>query len=237
MKLRLLLLLNAWLLVGFAEPPPQPKPLTPDEASQQGREIVAEILSRQPVQNFTNTGVLGIGKRTEIPVRFETRVTATNWQSRYEATLSNRVETLSVIHAAGQPNAYFLGMHPLPGAERSVPFAGSDFWLCDLGLEFLDWPEQRILKSELRKTRLCRVLESVNPQPTTNGYSRVVSWIDTESLGLLHADAYDAAGKLLKEFDPKTVKEVNGQPQLVKMEMYNRQTRSRSQLEFNFDSK
>ena len=237
MNFRLSLLLGVFLLVGFAEPLPQPKPLDPLEAAKQGRALAAEILSQRPSQNFTNTGVLIIGKGMEIQVKFETLVTATNWQSVYEATWSNRVETLSIIHAAEQSNVYFSHGNQLTGVEASAPFAGSDFWRCDLGLEFFHWPEQKILKTELRKTRSCKVLESINPQPATNGYSRVVSWIDTESLGIIHADAYDAAGKWLKEFDPKTVKEVAGQPQLVKMEMYNRQTRSRSQIEFNFDVK
>ena len=237
MIFRLPLLLGALLLVGFTGLQTQPKPFDPVQASNEGRALVAEILSQQPAQNFTNTGVLKIGRGTETQVRFETLVNATNWHSNYEATWSNRVEKLSVVHAANQANAYFADTNQLVAGELSAPFAGSDFWRCDLGLEFFHWPDQKILKTELRKTRFCKVLESINPEPTTNGYSRVVLWIDTESLGIIHADAYDAAGKLLKEFDPKTVKEVNGQPQLVKMEMYNRQTHSRSQIEFNFDSK
>ena len=257
MILRLSLLLGALLLVGFSDPSPQPKPLTPDEALQAGRALVADILARQPAQNFTNTGVLEIGRGTVVPVTFECLVKPTNWQNIYTATLSNRVEKFFVIHASAQPNVYFSHTNfseavpllgdvpvgqltpspPLTTAELSAPFAGSDFWRCDLGLEFLHWPEQKVVKTELRKTRACKVLESTNPQPTPGTYSRVVTWIDTESLGIIHADAYDAAGNWLKEFDPKTVKEVDGQPQLVKMEMYNRQTRSRSQIEFHFDAK
>jgi len=116
-----------------------------------------------------------------------------------------------------------------------IPFAGSDFWLADLGLEFFHWPEQRILKSELRKSRLCRVLESINPRPAPGAYSRVVSWIDDESRGILHADAYDFQNKLLKEFDTKKFKKVEGQWQLEEMEINNVQTGSRTQIEFNFD--
>ena len=46
-------------------------------------------------------------------------------------------------------------------------------------------------------------MESTNPNPGANGYSRVVSWIDEDSLGIVMADAYDAQGKKLKEFYPK----------------------------------
>ena len=262
MILRLTLLLGALLLVGFTEPVPQPKPFDPVEAAKQGRELVAEILAQRPMQNITNLGTLTIraanGNRTNGPIKFQAIVTETNWETiyifgsqaylyspSYELAATNRldIQTLTITHTSNLTNQYSharifsMFQAALLRTDANMAFAGSDFWLCDLGLEFFHWPEQKILKTELRKTRSCKVLESINPQPATNGYSRVVSWIDTESLGIIHADAYDAAGKWLKEFDPKTVKEVDGQPQLVKMEMYNRQTRSRSTIEFNFDSK
>jgi hypothetical protein len=76
------------------------------------------------------------------------------------------------------------------------------------------------------------VLESVNPLPTADGYSRVVTWIDRESSGVVHADAYDAAGKLLKEFEPKEFKKVSGQWQLSEMEIRNVQKNSRTTIVF-----
>lgn len=260
---RLSLLLGAFLLVGFTEPTPPSKPFDPVEATRQGRELVGEILSQKPAQNFTSTGVLNVrpykGKRTEVPVTFEIHSTTTNWLSLYQTRQAGWEETFCVQHTAGESNAYFyrtnqmaepvplLGKmpflgplfrsHALPADELTTHFAGSDFWLIDLGLEFLHWPDQKVMKSELRKTRLCRVLESVNPSPTTNSYSRVVSWIDDESRGILRAEAYDAQNKLLKEFDTKTVKPVNGEWQLEQMEIYNVQTRSRTQIKFNFDTK
>ena len=112
-------------------------------------------------------------------------------------------------------------------------FANSDFSLCDLGLEFFHWPEQKILKKEVKRSRGCSVLESTNPDPSTNGYSRVVSWIDEETLGIVQAYAYDAKGKLLKEFYPKDFEKVNGQWQVQEMEMLNDQTGSRSRLVFD----
>ena len=113
------------------------------------------------------------------------------------------------------------------------PFAVSDFSLCDLGLEFFHWPQQKILKKEFHRQCACTVLESTNPNPTTNGYSRVVSWIDEESLGIVEAYAYDANGKKLKNFYPKNFEKVNGQYQVQSLIMENLQTGSRSQLEFD----
>ena len=49
------------------------------------------------------------------------------------------------------------------------PFAGSDFWLCDLGLEFFHWPQQKVLKKEFHRQCACTVLESTNPNPSADG--------------------------------------------------------------------
>jgi hypothetical protein len=122
----------------------------------------------------------------------------------------------------------------LPNDEFSQ-FANSDFWLCDLSLEFFHWPAQKVLKKEVHRSRGCTVLESTNPDPSTNGYSRVVSWIDEESLGIVEAYAYDANGKLLKDFYPKDFKKVNGQWQVQTLVMENVQTGSRSRLEFDLN--
>ena len=128
-----------------------------------------------------------------------------------------------------------------PGRALTMyPFASSDFWLADLGLEFLHWPGQTMLKKELRSGQSCYVLESINPHPVTNGYARVVSWIDIDSVqqsdqpGLIHADAYDAKGKLLKEFEWKEVEKVNGRWQVSEVQMRNTRTGSRTTLKFNF---
>ena len=90
-----------------------------------------------------------------------------------------------------------------------------------------------MVKRVVRSSRGCSVLESTNPDPSTNGYSRVVSWIDSESLGILHAEAYDAKGKLLKEYDTKKLKKVKGQWQVEEMEIDNDQTGSRTWLVFD----
>ncbi len=119
-----------------------------------------------------------------------------------------------------------------------IPFAGSDFWVADLGLEFFHWPAQRILPKTtkmptLKLGREYTLLESTNPNPSTNGYSRVVTWIDKETGGILAAEAYDFNGKLLKEFWPKSFEKVNGQWQVGEMEIRNVQTGSHTRLDFD----
>jgi hypothetical protein len=232
------------------------------EAEIQGRQLAQQILGQKPTDDLTNKGTLEIrdggGNRFQVPVMCKTIVTAATWRSLYEANLTNRTVILLVIHAVDQPNAYFydtnytgqvpilgdiprLGhlfqSHQISGVTLMSPFTGSDFWIADLGLEFFHWPEQTILKHEMRRGRSCRVLESTNPDPSPNGYSRVVSWIDNETLGIVQAEAYDAKGELLKEFYPKSFKKVNGQWELQEMEIRNDQTGSRTRLEFDLNKR
>jgi len=223
------------------------------DAEIQGRQLAQKLLEQQPTEDFTNLGTLQIrregSEQTKINLECETIVTKTNWIISYKGTKLGlnliATDTLQIIHAENQSeqfhlnsSVYFAMLHTnsdedLNGQNLLKPFADSDFWICDLGLEFFHWPEQKILKKENRRSRACEVLESTNPNPSTNGYSRVDSWIDEESGGIVHAEAYDAQNKLLKVFDPKSFKKVNGQWQVDFMEMENVQTGSRSWIDFN----
>jgi hypothetical protein len=129
--------------------------------------------------------------------------------------------------------------HQLTGDQIMASFAGSDFWICDLGLEFLHWPEQKVLRGDTARGQLCKVLESTNPNPSTNGYSRVLCWIDNETLGIVEAEAYDAKNKKLKEFYPKDFQKdkATGQWQVGSMEIDNVQTGSRTRLELDLKAK
>lgn len=233
----------------------------PSDAEIQGQQLAQNILqqlAQQPAGTATtNTGILRIrdhgGHRSTIPIECVSIFTPTNWQILYEASCTNQIEILWVIHSAGQQDLYFsetnhpvplLGDVPVPadlfrdrrelsGAEISTPFAGSEFRLGDLGLEFIHWPEQRVIRRETHRSCGCTVLESTNPSPGPNGYSRVDSWIDNDTLGIVEAYAYDIGGRKLKDFYPKDFKKVNGQWQVQTLVMDNVQTGARSRLEFD----
>jgi hypothetical protein len=210
------------------------------------------MLTAKPDQNTTNTGQVTIrdaaDKEREIPVRFEIASTPTNWVSVYEILASSGGLggiKLTVAHSGEQPNRYELFDPAAAGATNTVakvltpaqimvPFAGSDFWIADLGLEFLHWPRQRLLKKEMRHSKSCKVLESINPAPVPGGYARVVSWIMSESPhGIIHADAYDERGQVLKRFDPSNIEKIQGEYQLEEIEMRNPKTESRTVIKFN----
>jgi hypothetical protein len=254
MKLwRLLLLLPLSLgASGFAQPA-KPNP----NADADGQALVAELLSRRPAPEFkTNTCYLSIrppkgqGPRRVIPIHYRELVTESTWTSVYETAPTNREPRvrLTIVRKPDAANVYRSAEAPdavgLDAAEKTVagvgtmtPFAGSDFWIADLGLEFLHWPTQRLLKKEMTRGQFCNVLESVAPAAQTNGYVRVKSWLDIDTGGVVFAEAYDAGGKLSKEFAPKGLKKVQGGWELEEVEIINRQTSSRTRLQFDFEGK
>jgi hypothetical protein len=224
----------------------QPPPLDRAEGEKEARSLVARLLEQRPERPVTNTGVLKVrdaeSNQREVPARFDIVPRQTNWLSVYETAARSNAPSakLTIVHAPGQANDYFLEENGTPKklgpAEVMRPFAGSDFWVADLGLDFLHWPEQRVLRKQMRKGLFCDVLQSVNPNPATGGYSRVVSWIAVnrpEDIIVVHAEAFDARDKLLKEFDPKKVEKVDGVWQLEEMEIRNRQAGTRTRIEFN----
>ena len=225
-------------------------PLTSEQI--EGRELAAELAAARPAHSFTNYGTLRLrdanGTRSGVPVTIRTVVPEGGviWFAIYEARLGATNETLTIAHPPDREPAYELARGPVAGpvaAPRALaadatatPFAGSDFWACDLGLDFFHWPEQHIVrrdKAEMRKGRPCRILESVRPAGA--GYVRVRSWIDLEHRQPLLAEAYDAAGKLVKEFSVGSVKRVDGVWQLKDMEIVNERDGTVTKLEFDLN--
>jgi Outer membrane lipoprotein-sorting protein len=223
----------------------QPPPLSPAEGAREAKALVAEMLSAKPEQSATNAGLIkirdGEGNQKEIPLRIVTLVTSTNWLQIYEASPSaaSPATILTIEHTSEKTNKYLLAATAnsqpkvLNPRELMVPFAGSDFWIADLGYEFLHWPKQAVIRNEMRHSRACKILESTNPNPGTGGYSRVVCWITVEKpQAPVHADAYDATGRF-KQFDPKNLEKVNGVYQVESVEMRNSRAGSHTVLEFD----
>ena len=221
-------------------------------ANSDGQILAAQLRDQSPIRNFSGEGILKYRfrqERIEIPVLLNIVNDSHEWKSIYEARSTNGVvsEKLEILHRPNQPGCYLLTLPAAPGQSLSakllssdrigVPFAGTDFWLCDLGLDFFQWPSQTLVKKEMRKGRSCRVLESIPDDPQKAPYARVRSWIDLETHGLIRAEAYDTNQKVVKEFEILKIAKIDGKTQLKEMEIRSPLKGSRTRLEFVFDVK
>ena len=232
---------------GAADGPGVGGGLPGDTAELRGVRLAQELVGRRPDEAFRTAGVLrmfdGRGGTTERRLSMEVAPSLEGWESLYRVEPTGDVDgvLLRVKHAEGEGNEYWLGDATVGGGERRLEgrpmmgaFAGSDFWIVDLGLEFLHWPGQRHLRAEMRRSRACHVLES-RPSEHVGGYSRVVSWVDVETGGLLRAEAYDPDGALLKEFTVRKIKKVSGKWHVREMEIRNLRAGTRTRLELDLD--
>jgi len=231
-RLRLPLLLAAAGLAAAL-----PLPVRPDDA---GPALADRLRGAAPDADATVTGTLrqrtATGRRA-VPLKITTVLLPDGWQVRYQAGTNTPVEEFIVTHAPGRPARYarqVAGGEPLP-ATAADRLAGSDFFLGDVGLEFLHWPEQRVLRRELRRSRWCQVLESTAP-PDAAGlpYRRVVTWVDDETGGFIRAEAQDRGGRPWKVFSPGGVRRSDaGGYELKDLEISDVQADTFTVLEFD----
>ncbi|MGP8202131.1 MAG: outer membrane lipoprotein-sorting protein [Limisphaerales bacterium] len=225
-------------------------PATPGQLAG-GQALAEQVRSSVPPENSEIHGKLIIkseGVQREIPIVCRVTVKPDSWETDYETAGTGQcgAERLVVLHSTNGPNQYFYAKAssalapspkpaPVPAAEAVIPLAGSDFSLADLGLEFLHWPVQRLLKSEMRLGEPCDVLESSNPRAAE--IVRVRSDIDKEFRAPLIAAGYDAQGHVVKEYSlhGSSFKKVNGRWRLEKMDIRNKKTGSRTELKFDMN--
>lgn len=206
----------------------------------EGQRIAAEARALAPKASSTNTAVLRLFDarrkvRAEIPVTIRTTLGDTEWHTDYTTGDGLRFRVTRSPRVPSRYESSGADGRLQPAGNLLVPFSGSDFWLVDLGLDFFHWPEQRLVKKEQRRGEACYVLESITPKPTPGGYSRVKTWLDQHTLGIVTAEAYDTQDKLLKEFQPKSFKKVDGQWRLKEMEIRNEQADTRTSLIFDVE--
>jgi len=215
-------------------------------------ELVERLRATVPPEDVRVRGTIRYrdedNRRFRAPFEYEIAVGEDRWWSTYLSEASGPIsaQRLIVERQIDGPTRYRIqtmgeiqadGPVWLSGEQAMQPFAGSDFWWADLGMEFLNWPEHwidRATKIKMRKGRACKVLESRNPAASGKGYSRVRAWIDNETGGVIIAEAYDGAGKIWKEFEVGGVTKVNGRWELKDMEMRDVRKDSRTILEFSY---
>ena len=208
-----------------------------------GQSLAQELRSAAPPDSTAFTGTLKITKpgfTNSVPISCKIDKRPDGWTVTYETKGGGNQppQCFAIKHSPDKPNGYLYSegsgeLRELARNQLTLPLAGSDFWLMDLGLDFLWWPQQRVTEFEMRRGRSCRILESRDPKPPPGGYARVLSWVDVETDGILMAEAYDAGNNKLKSFEVGSFKKVKGEYQLQDMEIRNPKAKTRTKLEFN----
>jgi len=208
-----------------------------------GQSLAEELRSAAPTEASEFTGVLKIRKpgfTNSVPIACKIDTCPDGWTVTYETKGGGNQppQKLAIKHTPGKTNVYLYAEgksepRELARHELNLPMAGSDFWLMDLGLDFLHWPQQRVIEFEMRRSRSCRVLESRDPKPIPGGYVRVLSWVDVETDGILMAEAYDTTGTKVKNFKVGSFKKIKGKYELQDMEIENPKAKTRTKLEFD----
>ena len=241
----LLFSLLALATVQAAETKPPAAPLSLMDVDRDGQELATKLRDASPDGDSSFSGVFEITAKDDsvrrVPITSQIAVTATNWAVTYRSVSTNGApaEALTITHAAGRPSRYeySVGTNSVAAVPMHAAFAGSDFWLIDLGLEFFHWPKQRRLRHEMSNSRSCYVLESLNAAAADAGYARVLSWVDIEYGGIIRAEAYDRAGRLVKEFKVGRFRKVEGRWQLESMVIRSRATGQETELKFDLQKK
>ncbi|MCS7090489.1 MAG: outer membrane lipoprotein-sorting protein [Verrucomicrobiota bacterium] len=201
-----------------------------------------------PNRAWTNHAILEVrparpAQPYQIPLQIAVFPTTSGWCTLYETqAAADRPAARLWIERANDDSPRFFesvqgptGQWPahrtlLEPSRRMLGFVGSDFAPADLGMEFVFWPEQRWIRSEMRRGQFCDVVESALIEPPPAGYARVRAWFDRGTGGLVCAEAYDASGRLVKEFLPRRFRKTNGRWEVTELEMLGYPVRSRSRL-------
>ncbi len=224
-------------------------PSTRSAVELDGRTFMRELTSRVPEKKTQFYGYLSLrlvdNQRREIPVKFLTEPFKDHWITQWETQTSGGImaERLTVHHYVDRPNSYqWSSLDQTNSTFQNLictnlykPFAQTEFWLLDLGLDFFHWPNQKILRTEMRKGRSCRVVESTNPPQPQSRYSRVVSWIDIEAEQPIRVEIFDENSKLLKIFSILGVRKTGNKVQLKDLEIRNEQTETRTRLNLELE--
>ncbi len=190
------------------------------------------------------------GARSNQTLTLQTQVEGGQWRSVFRAiNASTGLETELAIHRSpDQRPRYFVTKrttnsggseqnHELSEAQAMAPFAGSDFWATDLGLDFFYWPGQVLATNariKMRKGISCFVLDSIRPATKeTTGYTRVRSWISRDHGGLIYAEAYSRSGQHLKTFEVSDVEKIDGEWKLKALKIRDESSRSTTRLVFD----
>lgn len=120
------------------------------------------------------------------------------------------------------------------GREREGSWMGSDISYADFERRDVRSSTQKRLPDEEVGGVKTYVIESVPKKDSGTTYSKVETWVRQDNFLPLRIRFYDKDGKLLKTFYTKRIRNVEGRPVIMEMQMVNKQ--SGHSTEFVVDS-
>lgn len=177
--------------------------------------ISSKALRARPPGDWKLKGVLTVVSGEErtshnlnILYRFDE---TTGLISRYEyVSMDGKKQTIEVVYPfSGKPQVldYDTGQ-ALKEPHKNL--LNSCFTPSDLSLDFLSWKKQKFLGSEEMKDRSCYHIEVVSEKADGSPYDRVEAWIDQEYFAIMRSACFDAEGKMIKEFQIKSITIMEG---------------------------
>lgn len=213
-----------------------------------GIEMVKEMRSIRPMENTEIKAVIKYRDQDrswfEHSIKIRTEVDRESWETTY--TLLRPNDSLPLAYRiswkeGAMPSYSEIRRKEGEVEEKSVSgrtaLFGSDFYLSDIGFEFLYWPYHRALSGPIamKRGRPAREIESTNPNP--NGvYAKLRYWVDRENFGILQAEAFDAQGASIRSFEPDSIVKVDGRWHIRELQMRDKVDRTRSSIVFEYES-
>lgn len=196
----------------------------------QGSKIAREARAAVPYSS-RDGGTMTIREGREPRESFEIEAVtisnpdSTTWTNYFSSNREGKLERFELVR--GPETNVYNQLEPDDSQEKLVrkevpattPFGGSDFWMGDLGFEFLYWDHHYLVREQVRKTRTCYELRCTHEGASP--YSKVRVWIDKEFLLPIHAIAYDEQGRKYKVFSVGGFQKEDGEWRVTELEMEN----------------
>jgi hypothetical protein len=181
--------------------------------------VLASVTARLPDVPLGVEGDIEVRRRkgviTErIPFRMELEWGRSPPRARYTVydAFGRPAGRMTAAHTGdGRPHMRFEAGDPLadcPAPAPGTPIGGSDLTWSDLSLAFLWWDAPRFAGQATARGRDCFLID-VDAPADGRPARRVRLWIDRELRVVLQAEAYDAAGALLRRLTVRSVKKTD----------------------------
>ena len=127
------------------------------------------------------------------------------------------------------------GTEKLAASKLDQAIRGTGVTYEDLALQFLYWPNARVLGQENIRTRNCWKLQLRAPSRESQ-YSNVLLWIDKTSGALMRLEGYDWNGQLAKRFEVVSAQKIDNrwflkQMRIEELQPGTKKVQSRTYLE------